>query len=302
MKWFYCDSNLLTSLDVSKNTALKLLSCFSNQIKGKGMDALIESLPLVENGEMYIIYKNEGNVMTTTQVAAAKAKGWIPKYRMDSYDWKDYAGSDPAYDASGDAASIVKGDDFSGEVVIPENIEINGKILAVTSIGDGAFKNNTKITSVTLPESVTSIGDYAFEGCSNLTIIIIGKSVTHIGTRAFGNITPTSQTRGNNGLKISCYAESVPNTAADAFENTPISSATLLVNDNLVTAYKTTAPWSSFGTIMGFDEASGINGVLIENGGKAKIFSIDGKPLSRLQKGINIIRMDDGTTKKVVVQ
>ena len=60
------------------------------------MDALVESLPNVSESSMYVIYnENEGNVMTTVQVAAAKAKGWTPYY-YDGEDWLEYAGSDPS--------------------------------------------------------------------------------------------------------------------------------------------------------------------------------------------------------------
>ena len=64
------------------------------------MDALIEGLPTVTKGEMDVIYyKNEQNVMTKAQVAAVKAKGWIPyEYGVNSwsyYSWQEYAGSDP---------------------------------------------------------------------------------------------------------------------------------------------------------------------------------------------------------------
>ena len=44
---------------------------------------------------IYVISnENEGNVMTTTQVAAAKAKGW-PVYYFDGEQWQECAGSDP---------------------------------------------------------------------------------------------------------------------------------------------------------------------------------------------------------------
>ena len=59
------------------------------------MDALVESLPIVSDGAMYVIFDtNEGNVMTTTQVAAAKAKGWTPKCMVNGR-WQDYEGSEP---------------------------------------------------------------------------------------------------------------------------------------------------------------------------------------------------------------
>ena len=90
-----CSNNQLTALDVSKNAALEGLTCHNNQIKGAGMDALVSSLPTQSDASLYVIYnENEGNVMTTTQVAAAKEKGWKPKY-YDGTDWQEYAGSDP---------------------------------------------------------------------------------------------------------------------------------------------------------------------------------------------------------------
>ena len=90
-----CSNNQLTALDVSKNTALWLLNCYQNKIKGVAMDALVSGLPTQSYASLYVIYnENEGNVMTTTQVAAAKAKDWTPYY-YDGTDWKEYAGSDP---------------------------------------------------------------------------------------------------------------------------------------------------------------------------------------------------------------
>ena len=91
----YCSYNQLTSLDLSKNTALKTLYCYGNQIKGRAMDALVKSLPTVSQGNMYVIYgDSENNVMTTRQVANSKAKGWIP-YCYSNWWWQEYAGSEP---------------------------------------------------------------------------------------------------------------------------------------------------------------------------------------------------------------
>ena len=90
----YCYSNQLTSLDVSGCIALETLYCYQNRIKGAAMDALVESLPSVNKGYLKVIYNtNEQNEMTTTQVAAAKAKGWIPQY-YDKYKWREYTGSE----------------------------------------------------------------------------------------------------------------------------------------------------------------------------------------------------------------
>ncbi len=55
----------------------------------------------------------------------------------------------------------------------------------VTSIGNYAFYNFSKLTSIEIPEGVTSIGYNTFDGCSSLTSIEIPDGVTSIGDEAF---------------------------------------------------------------------------------------------------------------------
>jgi hypothetical protein len=91
----YCDGNQLTSLDVSKNTALQLLGCFGNQIKGEQMQALVNSLPTVTEGDFWVIDTKssyEQNVCTKDQVAIAKGKGWTV-YDYNGGSRQEYAGS-----------------------------------------------------------------------------------------------------------------------------------------------------------------------------------------------------------------
>ena len=56
---------------------------------------------------------------------------------------------------------------------------------SVTSIGGSAFGYCSRLTSITIPDRVTSIGSYAFGWCSRLTSITIPDSVTSIGPYAF---------------------------------------------------------------------------------------------------------------------
>ena len=183
--------------------------------------------------------------------------------------------------------TVVSGDDVTGDVEISGTVEIDGQAYQVTGIGENAFQDNTGITSVTIPDGITTIGANAFEGCSNLMTISIGKGVTNIGEKAFANIgTPTNAPKRaeGEGLLVKCYAESVPKTAADAFEGSPISSGTLLVEDNSVMDYYAATPWGQFGTVMGFNGTTSIK-LLVNDmgGGPVSIFSLNGNKLAETQ-------------------
>ena len=75
--------------------------------------------------------------------------------------------------------------EYSGEVVIPENFIYDGITYSVTSLGSSCFFDCTGLTSITIPNSVTSLGDECFEGCTGLTSINIPNSVTSLGYRCF---------------------------------------------------------------------------------------------------------------------
>ena len=140
---------------------------------------------------------------------------------------------------------------------------------SVTSIGSTAFTGCSGLTSVTIPDGVTSIGWNAFAGCSGLTSITIPNSVTSIGNSAFEGCTGlTSITIPNSVTRIGEYvfsycsnltdvyslATNVPATSSDAFYNLYPENMTLHVPAEAINSYKTTAPWSSFGS---FDEFVG---------------------------------------------
>ena len=84
--------------------------------------------------------------------------------------------------------SIVKGS-YSGDIVIPSTVTWNEIVYNVTSIDVYAFRNNTSLTSISLPESFTSIGSQAFLGCSSLTSISLPESLTSISLGAFEECT-----------------------------------------------------------------------------------------------------------------
>ena len=293
----YCSQNQLTTLIISRDVPLMIFECYQNQIKGTAMDALVENLTN-SHAPIYVIYNEaEGNEMTVEQVTKVKEKGWIPYY-FDGSKWLEYLGSDPheivvnevSYEVIGNGVVVKSGRNSSGDVTIPATITANGQTYSVTGIGDGAFKGNTTITSITISEGITRIGAEAFEGCTNLKEIIIGRDVTAIADKAFADIVPSANApKRAYGvvLTVSCYAVNVPQTAENAFENTPIDNALLLVNDDIINDYCNAEPWKQFGTIQGFNGGSGINTIWAD-GGKAKIYDLNGRRVEHPLKGLYI--------------
>ena len=273
-------------------------------------------LTYIVDGEIYKEYDIEYGATITPEPAPTKEgyefSGWsdipstMPANNVEitgSFKQIDYKVEGATYEISGEGTVSIKGGDHKGNVEISGTVVINGQTYKVTAIAENAFEGNTQITSVTIPEGITTIGSNAFSGCVNMLVINIGKSVSSIGNKAFANAgtSSTAKTRGENSFIVNCYAESVPQTASDAFENSPIATGTLLVNDNIVDAYKTTSPWSGFGKIQGFQEAAGIGSIIIDNP-NAHIYDMQGNRIDNLQKGVNIIRLEDGKTKKVIVK
>ena len=72
-------------------------------------------------------------------------------------------------------ATVISGGNYSGNFVIPSEITYNDVICSVTSIGNEAFRNCTRLTSIEIPNSVTSIGNNAFNGCSSLKEVHINE-------------------------------------------------------------------------------------------------------------------------------
>ena len=79
-----CSGNQLTSLNVSGTTSLESIYCHKNQLGSAAMAALVNGLPnySTPTGQLYVAMDdNDQNIITTTQVERARAKGWTVYYR-----------------------------------------------------------------------------------------------------------------------------------------------------------------------------------------------------------------------------
>ena len=171
-----------------------------------------------------------------------------------------------------------------------ETTEIKNLIIpeGVTSIGGCAFLGCTMLTNVSIPKSVTSIGTGAFQECSRLTSVIISSSMTSIGDYAFSGCTSLEE--------IYCHAEQTPTVYEKTFKDVDVSDVTLYVPRNSYQQYKEHPIWGKFDIAIGTGIKS-LTPTLSE--GEGEWFDLSGRKLDKPQRGINIIRYSDGTTKKV---
>ena len=172
----------------------------------------------------------------------------------------------------------------------------------VTIIGPYAFINCSGMSSISIPNSVWKIGNKAFMDCTNLTSVIIGNGIRLIESFAFIYCT--------NLQDFYCYAEQVPDAKGEygnwAFGYTNYQNATLHVPAASIEAYRADAVWQNFGNIVALTDndpkPTGISNVNQVTSIGLQYYTLDGKRTATPRRGLNLIRMKDGTMRKVVVK
>jgi hypothetical protein len=151
---------------------------------------------------------------------------------------------------------------YSGDLIIPNEVVFNNSTYRVVAIAQETFKDNSSLTSVSIPSSINKIGYMAFAGCNNLASIIIpngvidekafyksglidviiGDDVTSIGSSAFRECTSLSTLSMGANVKtikdwafygcVSLTSVSIPNSVKD-IETSAFDKCYSLTNLNL---------------------------------------------------------------------
>ena len=162
-----------------------------------------------------------------------------------------------------------------------------------TEISPTEFYGCTNLKEVKIGDGVTTIGNRAFSGCSSLDFFSFGSAVQTIGPEAFSDCTAMT--------KLISKAANPPTCGTQALDDINKWSCKLLVPAHSMSLYQAAPQWKEFFFI---EEATGIKGITGDNtSSKATIttsYDLNGKQFSQPQKGLNILKMSDGTTRKVM--
>ncbi|MEG0805474.1 MAG: leucine-rich repeat protein [Lachnospiraceae bacterium] len=156
------------------------------------------------------VQKNESTVQNGNEGKVQPQRKTAPAGEKDS-DGDGITDSGFVYAASAktETATIVGYTGNATNLSIPAAVStvIAGVAVnyTVISIGSGAFRAKSGVTSVTIPKGVMTIADYAFYGCMQLAKIVIPETVSSIGPQALADCVVLSSitvTPGNSHYRV----------------------------------------------------------------------------------------------------
>lgn len=312
----YCafkDCNSLVSIKLPSKISTLSSSLFYKCVNLQEVN-IPENTILIE-GEAFECCENLKSITIPKSVAeigtdAFRSSGLEAVYISDLEAWckikfSPYTGgmSNP----TATAHHLYLNDELLIDLIIPNNItELNGTFKGCSDLQSIKFHNNFKsleggafwgcngLREVYIPNSVEIISGSDFKECENLKKVYIGSGINKIGVYAFEKC--------KNLSDLYCYAKDVPKTAENAFLDSYIEYATLHVPAESLEKYKAHSVFGKFGNIVALTDTEmsihTINNTQIET----KIYTINGVQHKKIQKGLNIIRSEDGKSKKIFIK
>jgi len=162
-----------------------------------------------------------------------------------------------------------------GVTIVPDSTFINCASLekitlgAVQQIGKGAFFRNTSLKYIYLPAGLEGVSENAFANCSSLaTVVSMSKEPPTCGENAFRNVW--------NGC-------------------------TVYVQIGSGESYRDANEWNRL-KIVEADLTAIEPGVIANKNKEVGRYDLSGRKLAKSTRGVNIVRMKDGSSRKVMVK
>jgi hypothetical protein len=165
----------------------------------------------------------------------------------------------------------------------------------VTTIERKAF-SSSDLRTISFPNTLTFIGDEAFGRCKELTTVFLPASLTTIGSFAFESCKNLKDV--HNLATVPQVLDSDYSFATGNMDG-PIHGATLHVLAGCKAAYQAANVWKDFSNIVEDAVPSDIKVNKTPVQSIKSRYALDGR-LSFNRKGITIIIMEDGSVKKVL--
>ncbi len=186
---------------------------------------------------------------------------------------------------------------------------------ALTQVPELCF-SNTNIQDLVIPDNVTYIGWYAFQDLQNLVTITFGKSMNTLSKTSFQrsgayvedvyiNYPGTEDQKIIGGdyvmLFDGFYDDDGDGITQDVrYTDEELAQIKVHVPANRLEDYKASPKWNKFTLVA--NTASNVEPVKMANAKVVARYTLDGKALSKAQKGLNLVKMSDGTVRKELVR
>ena len=200
----------------------------------------------------------------------------------------------------------------------------------LVSLGRSAFYTAAALTSIELPDGLEKIDEYAFYGCKSLKSISLGNGVKTIMKNSFDLCSslesisfpasvesiaaaafyrsglksiyvagkPVCEEKNlSSGIRVTPFSTSGSDHDFDLF-----STCTLFVPKGKIDEYKALDIWKEFTKMEEYDPAAGISSRASQSATENSRYTLDGQQIRTAKKGINIIRMSDGSVRKEIVK
>jgi hypothetical protein len=325
IKLLECENGSLTSLVANQAIYANSISCLNNYLRGAAMDSLVASLPdrnsstpsgsgavvksiipvettygmlkAVQNGaDIFGVPIVENNVITRKQVAAAKAKNW-KVYAMNYFQGTtmgvEYSGADPVISMGGARKA---GDEMIVDYAVDGEDSISGA--TGNKYGDYTLSSDTMKVAGVVTQFICSGNSLKWLKVSDNTALEwLNCSENAIeGANMDALISSLPERRGRDaGTLVAIYIGSGENNVC----TTTQVAAAKAKNWNV----KLTDGTDHYSDYAGSTPTTGTERIADDgNAAIVAIYNVNGMKLAQPQPGLNILKMSNGTVKKMFLK